>query len=201
MSKQMELVTLRGAYAILMGAGFNLFVDAYGCGVELRRLYDQAPLTIEIYFVNDKYELHQFIGGHQATYLGRGYNRTVDEVQEAAKPDVTQEPSVEEDRKHVSYTRMLDVLREVAAERHRQNQKWGEQNHNPIEWIGILTEEVGEAAKEAVDAHFGYSPEPIACLERYRMELIQVAAVAVQAIECLDRETHGGILVSRKKLP
>ena len=37
MSKQMELVTLRGAYAILMRAGFNLFVDVHGRGIELRR--------------------------------------------------------------------------------------------------------------------------------------------------------------------
>lgn len=93
---------------------------------------------------------------------------------------------------------MENILNEIKAERERQNVKWGEQNHSPIEWIGILTEEVGEASKEAVDYHFAKvnhkgSDEKLIELEEgltisnYRKELIQVAAVAVQMIECIDR--------------
>lgn len=95
---------------------------------------------------------------------------------------------------------MKEVMNEIRQERVRQNQKWGEQNHSPIEWIAILTEEVGEAAKEAVDHRFknkidgGFlgmvEPTEDAQEKRmfnYRKELIQVAAVAVQAIECIDR--------------
>lgn len=90
------------------------------------------------------------------------------------------------------------IIDEIKAERERQDKKWGVQNHSPIEWIGILTEEVGEAAKEAVDYHFAKvnhkgSDEKLIELEEgltisnYRQELIQVAAVAVQMIECIDR--------------
>lgn len=95
---------------------------------------------------------------------------------------------------------MDNVLNEIRKEIERQNFKWGEQNHNPVEWIAILTEEVGEASKEAVDFHF-HNPvdkahtilpntiEQKNRLQRYRTELIQVAAVAVQMIECVDRNT------------
>ncbi len=83
---------------------------------------------------------------------------------------------------------MNKIYREIQAERKRQDETWGEQNHIPIEWIGILTEEVGEAAKEAVDFHFGDNPYTREkYIERFRIKLIQVAAVAVQMIECLDR--------------
>lgn len=85
---------------------------------------------------------------------------------------------------------MENILNEIKAERQRQNQKWGEQNHSVIEWQAILMEEVGEAAKEAVDWHFknpylwhgGMIPvlENDAVqnfrLKSYRKELIQIAA-------------------------
>lgn len=103
---------------------------------------------------------------------------------------------------------MIDALSEIQKEVLRQNEKWGEQNHTMIEWQGILMEEVGEAAKEAVDFHFqnkkdNYlnnprfdSPESaIIAFQQlqetrkvnYRNELIQIAAVVVQMINCLDR--------------
>jgi len=93
---------------------------------------------------------------------------------------------------------MENVLNEVRAEREAQNRKWGQQDHNLVEWIAILTEEVGEAAKEAVDFHFYNglvkSISPIEKrsiqferLQAYRKECIQVAAVAVQMVESLDR--------------
>lgn len=84
-------------------------------------------------------------------------------------------------------------------ERHRQNIKWGKQEHSLVEWMAILTEEVGEAAKEAVDYHFsnplpfeaGLNPSPSTVQYRrliaYRKELIQTAAVAVSMIEDLDK--------------
>lgn len=92
---------------------------------------------------------------------------------------------------------MENVLKEVGAERVRQNEKWGEQNHHPIEWIAILTEEVGEAAKEivdwnfangAIDVHKKPSDELQAKrLSNYRTECIQIATVAVQMVESLDK--------------
>lgn len=95
----------------------------------------------------------------------------------------------------------LAVLTDVLAERHRQHARWGEQslpfgtgrntqierlrqlrNINakaravgvPLTWSEVLTEEVAEAMAES-------NPW------RLRAELIQVAAVAVQWIEHLDR--------------
>jgi len=106
---------------------------------------------------------------------------------------------------------MIDsIFEEIRAERKRRNEKWGEQNHpmlgkyltagkgrseikfpsktlikNQLEncchrlmydknWFDILLEEVCGAFLET---------EP----ERQREEMIQVAAVAVNIIECLDR--------------
>lgn len=74
------------------------------------------------------------------------------------------------------------VLGDVAFERERQDAKWGEQNHNPFVWLGVLGEEYGEACQAVLKAHFGGKP-----VSHYRDELIQVAAVAVAMIECLDR--------------
>ena len=102
-------------------------------------------------------------------------------------------------------------VREIMRERERQDEKWGEQNHpmrglgdnNIIKrgtilypddstlkntlstfryrnetkkagWFDILQEEVYEAFLETDPA-------------KQREEMIQVAAVAVQIIECLDR--------------
>jgi NTP pyrophosphatase (non-canonical NTP hydrolase) len=76
------------------------------------------------------------------------------------------------------------IYDEIKAERARQDTKWGEQNHHPAEWCMILGEEVGEVNKAALEFHFGHkggSPE------KYREELIQVAAVAVVMLESFDR--------------
>lgn len=109
----------------------------------------------------------------------------------------------------------MDVLLSVLEERNRQGELWGEQNHPdyyseplspsishyldnandwketnkfraelsasvgiPVErsiaWDGILLEEVYEALSET---------DP----KKMRVELIQVAAVAVAWVECIDR--------------
>ncbi len=71
---------------------------------------------------------------------------------------------------------------EVRAERFAQDRRWGEQNHAPMEWLSILGEEMGEACQAANKAHWND-----ASWDDYRTELVQVAAVACAAIECLDR--------------
>lgn len=65
----------------------------------------------------------------------------------------------------------------VIAERRRQDRKWGEQNHGPDRWSLILTEETGEVAKAALENGF----------QAYCDELVQVAAVALAALECAAR--------------
>ena len=98
--------------------------------------------------------------------------------------------------------RTPDVLAEVAAERDRQDARWGEQNHQDLPvgppwntwsllgaaiealsrdqlhrgatWAPILMEEVGEAFQAR-------------SRDQLRAELVQVAAVAVSWVEAIDR--------------
>lgn len=72
------------------------------------------------------------------------------------------------------------VLRDIVAERRRQDEKWGPQDHDPHYWLAILAEELGEAAKATIADTVNR--------EQYRKELVQVAAVAVAAIENLDKQ-------------
>jgi hypothetical protein len=92
------------------------------------------------------------------------------------------------------------ALKKIMREYESQNEKWGEQNHPMLQfaplkgvqrelelvrrinedfdspdWFYILLEEVYEAFAETDPA-------------KQREEMVQVAAVAVQIIECLDRQ-------------
>jgi NTP pyrophosphatase (non-canonical NTP hydrolase) len=70
------------------------------------------------------------------------------------------------------------ALTNVLYERQKQDDKWGEQNHSMEKWLVILQEECGEAAQAALkDEEW-----------RYRDEMVQVAAVALAAVECFDRQ-------------
>ena len=60
------------------------------------------------------------------------------------------------------------VVNEIRQERRRQRIKWGPQTHSDLYWLAILSEEVGEAAKAALEEESG----------DLRAELVQVAAVA-----------------------
>lgn len=83
---------------------------------------------------------------------------------------------------------MNKILDEIQAERIKQDEKWGLQNHPPRDWCMILGEEVGEVNKAALEAYFSkYYFNKEKSLQEYRAELVQVAAVAVAMIESLDR--------------
>jgi hypothetical protein len=78
----------------------------------------------------------------------------------------------------------------IEKERERQDAKWGEQNHAPQYWVGILGEEYGEYCQAVNETVFDNGK-----IERLKggtdnmiTELTHVAAVAVSAIECLLRE-------------
>lgn len=81
------------------------------------------------------------------------------------------------------------ILQEVIAERERQDAKWGQTDYEPYEYLMILGEEVGEANKAALETWFQYEGSDID-YSPYRTELIQVAAVAVKAVEALDRKQY-----------
>lgn len=83
------------------------------------------------------------------------------------------------------------ALQSVIDERRQQDAKWGEQNHDFGTWLAILMEEVGEASEAHLHTVFG-GPKA----GGMRREMVQVAAVALAIVECLDRQawiaTHGG---------
>jgi NTP pyrophosphatase (non-canonical NTP hydrolase) len=89
------------------------------------------------------------------------------------------------ERKLYAERAMRAPLEAVIKERERQNLKWGEQNHDPITWSAILSEECGEFAQAALRHKFG---GPAAA--GLREEAIQCAAVALQIVECLDRNAE-----------
>lgn len=67
-------------------------------------------------------------------------------------------------------------LAEVMAERARQDEKWGpDRDLDDLLWLAILSEEVGETAKAIIE------PEDVWA------ELVQVAAVALAWLECMER--------------
>lgn len=77
---------------------------------------------------------------------------------------------------------MSKALEAVLAERARQDARWGEQNHDPFTYLTILVEEVGEFAQAALHRQFG-GPKA----DEMHEEAVQVAAVALAIVECLDR--------------
>jgi len=78
------------------------------------------------------------------------------------------------------------VIELIVGERIRQDVKWGEQNHPDLYWLGILMEEVGEVAKAVIEKAANVREEKCA-KEVVHLELVQVAAVAVAWLECIER--------------
>jgi NTP pyrophosphatase (non-canonical NTP hydrolase) len=74
------------------------------------------------------------------------------------------------------------AMRDILAERKRQDEKWGEQNHDPFHYLVILMEEVGELAQAALHKRHGGEASG-----HLREESVHTAAVAMAIIECLDR--------------
>ena len=90
----------------------------------------------------------------------------------------------------------MGALQEIIAERRRQDEKWGQQDHSVVEWVSILAEEFGEAARAGNHYYFMKQKESfdLDTLEtwkkNYRQELIETAAVCIAAIENLDRHLY-----------
>lgn len=73
-----------------------------------------------------------------------------------------------------------DVVSSILIERQKQDDKWGEQNHDVYKWLSILGEEVGEANKAALEDS----------RDDLINELIQIGAVTVAMIESLKRNNY-----------
>lgn len=71
------------------------------------------------------------------------------------------------------------AMHSVVNEMNRQDEKWGSARvMHHLEWLPILGEEVGEVSKAILEN------------SNIREELVQVAAVALQWIEMIDREEN-----------
>ena len=81
----------------------------------------------------------------------------------------------------------LDLIDE---ERDHQDIKWGEQNHPPEKWVGILGEEFGEYCQAVNETVFnnGADQKLKGGFDNMMKELTHVAAVAVGAMESLMRK-------------
>ncbi len=79
---------------------------------------------------------------------------------------------------------MQAVLSEIEQERKTQDLRFGAQPRSlkPTVYLTVLTEELGEVARSIIEGDS----------DNYRVELIQLAAVAVAAVEDFDRgnSTH-----------
>lgn len=80
------------------------------------------------------------------------------------------------------------VFKDINNEMDRQITKFGLQNHPPEWYLTILMEEVGEAAKAALENHFGFDGIAGEKADNYLEELVQIAAVAVSAILCFEKQ-------------
>lgn len=79
-----------------------------------------------------------------------------------------------------------NAIHAVIQERLRQDQLWGEQNHDPFSYLAILVEEVGEVAKAALK--LSLEKDSTSAYEHLHEEAVQVAAVALAIVECLERK-------------
>lgn len=81
-----------------------------------------------------------------------------------------------------SFLGLIDVLQERAS----QDARWGvSRNLHPQLWVPVLVEEVGEVAQAVLKGE----------IRNYRHELVQVAAVALAAIQDFDwQERWRGVL-------
>ena len=82
------------------------------------------------------------------------------------------------------------ALRDIIAERKRQDAKWGEQNHDPFLYLTILGEEYGEMCKAALEARFSKGSDDMyqKLISHFREEAVQTAAVALAIVENIDRK-------------
>jgi NTP pyrophosphatase (non-canonical NTP hydrolase) len=89
----------------------------------------------------------------------------------------------------LTFTQEL-IFERIVAERLRQDAKFGEPDiHNSaLLWLAVLTEEVGEVAREVTATRPGDSHHTGANAEALRRELTQAVAVGVAWLEALERK-------------
>lgn len=85
----------------------------------------------------------------------------------------------------------MSAIQDILTERKRQDAMWGQQDHGLLLWNTILAEEFGEFARHVYEAQYAEDEEVAEALHDARVEIVQVAAVAVAIIESMDRRSGG----------
>lgn len=80
------------------------------------------------------------------------------------------------------------ILEEIREERKHQDKKWGGPNyddqHDPYAWAAFVTNYLGQALSDFVNESGQYE----ARYRKWRYNMVKVAALAVAAIEVVDRK-------------
>jgi hypothetical protein len=87
---------------------------------------------------------------------------------------------------------MEKILEEIREERNHQDKKWGgpahDDQHNAYAWVAFITTYLGQAISDFVNEnHLG-----LVQLRKFRYNMVKVAALAVAAIEVVDRKLGDG---------
>ena len=82
--------------------------------------------------------------------------------------------------KKVRMSNQEKIVKEILAERDRQDRLWGVQDHEAFKWVAILLEEVGEYSKDVLEGRMTHARE----------EVVQIAAVAMAIVESMDRTNN-----------
>lgn len=90
------------------------------------------------------------------------------------------------------YNRVMinqQVVDDITARREHQDRKFGVRDLHPMQWLTICVEEMGEVAFAICEGDN----------DAYRNELVDLAASAIAALECLDN--GGQQMTSRLATP
>ena len=76
----------------------------------------------------------------------------------------------------------------ISAERQRQIAVWGEEKHDPFEWLAILGEEYGELCQAVNETYLmGQRYPQLGGVDNIIKEATHVGAVAAAIIEAFDK--------------
>ena len=82
-------------------------------------------------------------------------------------------------------THQEDAVNDTLLERDRQDRTFGEQNHHPAYWLALLGKQMGQLGDAIVKRE--WATDDRRALARMRNEAIQLTAVGLCFIECIDR--------------
>jgi hypothetical protein len=100
---------------------------------------------------------------------------------------------------YTQLTQHIQEVYDVMKERTRQLEKFGPQDRPPFEWFLILSEEIGEVAKECVEIQFDDAKHPHADPERYYKELTESVAVGLAAMQNYNQRKRAAAAAAAKE--